>query len=218
MATLLELRSRLERTMGLYGAVPNTDVDAHMLDALNDALKGLARRRKWYWWLEEDASTLAGLSAGATSSTLPSDCTRIECILNPDEEVVAPKTPHRQLHYPDAIGDSTTDQTYAMGGISSATRLKTILWDPPLLDGGDYVLWYYRVPAALSDDTDEPDLPDEFHDYLYWRALHMLLLSDEERGHLLDRVKAEAIEVYRDMETAHARNIETLTRRIYAVP
>lgn len=218
MATLSELRTRLDYATGQYGAIPSTAVQAHMNYALNDALRGLARRRKWFWWLVEDTSTLAGLSSGTETSDMPSDIARVECILNPDGEPVEPKTPHRQLHYPEAIGKNTTTQTYAMGGINSATRVKSILWSPALLTGGDYVLWYYRVPADLTNDTDVPDLPDEFHDYLYWRALSMLHLTDEERGSIIDRAKAEALEIYADMEAAHARNIETLTRRIYAVP
>lgn len=215
MATLAELRTRLERTLGLYGAVPTTEVQGHTLDALNDALIGLARKRKWYWWLNKDTATLAALAAATTSSDMPTDLGHIECILDTKNEIIVPKTPHRQIHYPTAIGEGD-DLTYAMGGINSATRVKTILWVPAIITAGDYTLWYYRKPTALVVDTDEPDLPDEFHDYLYWRALHMLLLSDEERAALIDRVKAEAAEVYQSMVQDHSRNIETLSRRIFA--
>lgn len=215
MSTLAELRTRIERTVGLYGAVPTTDVQGHALDAINDALRGLARKRKWYWWLQEDNTTLAGLSASTETSEMPEGMGHIECILDPDGNTVEPKTPTIQRQYPITIGQGSK-QTYAMGGISSTTHVKTILWSPALLTGGDYALWYYRNPAALSSDSDEPDLPDEFHDYLYWRALSMILLSDEERATLIDRCKMEALEIYQSMEHDHARNIETLTRRIYA--
>jgi len=216
MSTLAELRTRITRTVGLYGAVPTTDVNGMALSCINDALMGLSRKRKWYWWLQKDTTTLASLAAATESSDLPSDLGRIEAILDPDGAVVAPKTPHRQIHYPTAIGDGS-NQTYAMGGISSTTRVKTILWVPPVLSGGDYVLWYYRKPKLLSADSDEPDLPEEFDDYLYWKSLTMILLADEERGHLIDRAEGKAAEVYREMEADHARNIETLSRRIYAV-
>lgn len=215
MATLAELRTRLERTMGLYGAVPSGDFQGHALDALNDSLRGLARTRKWYWWLTKDTTTLAGLSAGTETSNMPETLGRIEAILDPEGKQIEPKTPNRQIHYPEAIGAGSR-QTYAMGGISSATGVKTVLWSPALLTAGDYTLWHYRLPALLTADADEPDLPEEFHDYLHWRALTMLLLSDMERAALIDRCRAEAREIYLAMEQDHARNIETMSRRIYA--
>ena len=216
MSTLAELRTRLERSLGLYGAVPTANVQGQALDSLNDSLMGLVRKRKWYWWLEKDTTTLASLAAGTTSSDMPSDLGHIECILNSDSEPLSPKTPHRQIHYPEGIGEGT-EQTYAMGGYNSTTRRKTVLWSPAVLTAGDYTLWYYRIPTLLSADADEPDLPDEFHDYLYWRALQMLYLNDEERGQLIDHAKVEAMEIYQSMEQDHARNLETLNRRIYAI-
>jgi len=215
MSTLAELRTRLERSMGLYGSVPTTDIQGHALDALNDALIGLARRRKWYWWLEEDTSTLASLAAATETSTMPSDLGRIECIIDPEGNPVRPKTPVRQRKYPVGIGEGSY-QTYAMGGIDSSTHYKSILWSPALLVAGDYVLWYYRVPAKLSADSDEPDLPEEFHDYLYWRALSMLQHSVEERSHIMKWSRDEAATIFQEMEQQHARVIETLSRRIYA--
>ncbi len=215
--SLAELRTRIEQSMGLYGAVPSTDVQSHALFAINDALMGLARKRKWYWWLTKDTTTLASLAAGTETSNMPSDLGRIEYILDPDGAPIDAKTPNRQIDYQETISTGSI-QTFAMGGIGSSTRVKSILWSPALLTAGDYTLWYYRIPAALSADADEPDLPEEFHDYLFWRALSMLLLSDEERSALIDRCKAEAAEIYADMEASHARTIETLSRRIFATP
>jgi hypothetical protein len=216
MTTLAQFKTRIERNIGLFGAVPTTDIQGCILDSLNDALMGIARKRKWYWWLTQDITTLAGLSAANEASDLPSDCGHIECILDSDKAVLYPKTPHRQLQYPKGIGESTSRQTYAMGGINSATGVKTILWSPALLSAGDYTLWYYRLPTLLSSDTDEPDLPAEFHDYLFWNAMQFMLLAEEERASLIDRCKLEALEIYKSMEHDHARNIETLTRRIVA--
>ena len=218
MATLAELRTRLQRTMGLYGAVPEGDIEGHYLDCLNDALRSIGRKQKWYWWIAEDTTTLASLSAGTTTSNLPSGCRHIICVKDPDGYIVESKTVERQTFYPNKIGASSSKQTYAMGGIDSSTRVKTIIWEPALLSAGDYVLWYYRMPSDLSVDADVPDLPDEFHDYLYWRALMMVLHNDEERQHLYTEAEENANDILEDMKQDNARIIETLSRRIFATP
>lgn len=217
MATLATLRTRIERAIGLYGATPSASLQGMALDSINNALIGLARGRKWYWWLEKDETTLALLAAGTESTDLPADCGHIECIVNSDGEILEPKTPTRQLHYPEYIG-AGDKQTYAIGGYNSSTRRKTILWNPAVITGGDYTLWYYRIPALLSADSDQPDMPDEFHDYLFWRALQIMLIGDEERASVIAQAENQAQIIYKDMTLDHANGIETLTSRIYATP
>jgi len=215
MATLLEIRSRLERSMGKYGSVPTTSLQAQSRDAINNALIELSRRRKWYWWLTKDTTTLASLAASTESSDMPANLGRIECILNSGSKPLLPKTVNRQLHYPEGIGQGS-DQTYAVGGTNSVTLRKTVMWSPPVLSGGDYSIWYYRIPTRLAAEEDVPDLPEEFHDYLYWRAYKIMLQEDSDRSNLIQHAQSEAMAVYRDMESEHAKIIETLSGTIYA--
>jgi hypothetical protein len=199
----------------MYGAIPTADYQGMALDSINNALQELARERKWFWWLTEDDVSLAAVATDAKTSDMPANLGRIECILDSDGTPVAAKNASRQHKYPEAIGNSTT-QTYAAGGFNSTTRVKTVLWSPVIGKETDFKLWYYRMPALLSADTDIPDLPDEFHDYLYWRAFKMLMLADEERRTLMDSIDREAARIYQAMESEHARIIDTLSGTIYA--
>jgi hypothetical protein len=123
---------------------------------INDALKSRAMERKWPWLLSNE----------------------VTLTLEPNEQYAL-----------------LPSNYYAMHWVKNGNRLLTQL---PLTDrfdfsanydNGDYVIYgdrvhflnsniagplsmqYYKVPAELVDDTDEPDFPERFQMIVVWDAI-----------------------------------------------
>lgn len=105
----------------------------------------------------------------------------------------------------------TADHARQMADAAAATYnidppgVARIRFYPVIASSEAHTLYYYRIPQELVNDTDVPDLPPEFHDYLIWATRAAMLHGDEERAHLFQVADGMAD---RYLRTIRERNTE----------
>lgn len=93
---------------------------------------------------------------------------------------------------------------------------RTFRFVPAISVGGDATLYCYRKPDAITADTDEVDMPDEFIGYLHWIVRSKMLAFDEERSSMMKDAEDRASKYIRQMKAYSADELTTMKREIRA--
>jgi hypothetical protein len=175
-----ELRDAVRRNLGETEANadfwPSVDINAD----INEALTRFSREHPWPWLVTEgDVSILAGdetfdltesvdfnrnvsFLTTPTGSARPYLLTRISAAqgfaMRAATGTLTSARP--EWYYPLSTEDTSGDADFT-------TTLRLV---PVPSENLDIEYQYYRVPAALEDDTDTPDLPREYHMALAYYA------------------------------------------------
>lgn len=130
---------------------------------INDALKSRAMERKWPWTLSNEVSLI--LEPGETYALLPDNYFAMHWIKDPSSNRLLIQIPLVDRFNPDNMVDSflSSQGDYVVYG----DRIKFFNVAP----GATLTIQYYKAPAEMVDDTDEPDFPERFQNILIWDAV-----------------------------------------------
>ena len=131
---------------------------------INSALKNRAMERKWPFMLSDEV-TLTVL-AGETTVSLPTDFATMHWIKDSNNQLLL------QMPLENRFIDGWDDMTlYGRGDYVIYGSVIKFLTLEEGHSGYTFTCQYYKVPADLVDDADEPDFPTQFHDLLVWDAV-----------------------------------------------
>ena len=165
MANLIQLRRMVRNRIG----VSSTDQffrDDLIDDALNAAIVTFESERNWDWQLRV-ATITAPDSTGVLP--LPTDWKATRDLRSTDE--LAYVRPYELLDYRDEVG---TPQVYSHIGNTLEVR-------PLAAVGTTFKISYYRNATLLTEDADEPDLPDNGYPAIVAKAAHLCSIREDDR-------------------------------------
>lgn len=196
--TFLELVQKLGQESGTVADFSNpttvsgvTGREAHLVGWVQDAWRDIQlARERWGWMVGEFETTLTiGTSRYAASDL---GITRFDdWMFDPHDwrdsgltlyEDKADEGALRFFNYHEFRQFRLRGSTEALEGkptdFTVAPDRDLILWKVP---DKAYTLrgLYYKAPQELSADSDEPELPERFHDLIWMKALEKLALNDE---------------------------------------
>lgn len=163
--TFLELQNKVLALMDEEGDTGT--VLTNVKTFLNSALSNRAMERKWSFMLSDETTLSVG--AGVNTATLPADFNTMHWVKDSNNKLL------RQLPLEQRFTDSMIDaDNYVFkenGDYVIQGNTIRILSLNLAHTGTDYTIQYYRFPAEMVDDTDEPDFPTQFQDLLIWDAI-----------------------------------------------
>jgi hypothetical protein len=134
---------------------------------INSALKNRAMERKWPFMLSDETTITA--TAGELTIDLPADFATMHWIKDVNGRLM--KQLPLEQRFQDRWVDSDENAAYGYGDyVIYGTVIKFISLSSSH-GGTDFTCQYYKVPADLVDDADEPDFPSQFHDLLVWDSV-----------------------------------------------
>lgn len=163
--TFLELQNKVLALMDEEGDTGT--VLTNVKTFLNSVLQNRALERKWPFMLS--AETSLSVASGERTATVPADFNVMHWLKDSNNRLL------RQLPLEQRFSDSMIDADnfeYRENGdyVVYGTTIH-FLNLPTSHTGTTYTMQYYKFPAELVDDTDEPDFPTQFHDLLVWDAI-----------------------------------------------
>lgn len=130
---------------------------------LNSALSNRCMEKKWPFMLSAETTLTV---ASGNSTTLPADFNTMHWVKDSQDRLL------RQLPLEQRFTDTLTDwENSPWGDYVIYGNTITFLSLDPSQTGTEYTIMYYKFPAEMVDDTDEPDFPTQFHDLLVWDAV-----------------------------------------------
>jgi len=175
----LQLCQKVRRQGAVSGTGPASVLNqtgdyARIVEWVNDAWRFVQNERRWNWmW---DTTTLATVADQQTYSAA-SDCdflrSNAKCYKDSDgsrSEYWLTYMPYAEFH-----------RNYLKGSYdASAPKVITrspdgnLLLHPTPDDVYTVTYQYYRLPSDLSGNTDEPAMPERYHDLIVYKALQYL--------------------------------------------
>lgn len=153
---LAALRSALQLRLGLPSVGDGLLPAATQTAIINAALRDLCQERDWPWLV-----TSAALTFTSGDATVPSGFVRAR-------EVTINSRPAKYLPLTEFLAAQADRSVYAWTDIGTTIRLTPTPATAPTLP----VLYYVRAEPELTSDTDEPLLPEPYHDVLVARAAY----------------------------------------------
>jgi hypothetical protein len=133
---------------------------------LNEACRDIARATETL----RDIATISVTLPTTTTYNLPTDCIQVHNVeyTRTGENTIYPVQPSR-ISSAEAMGWTNQDtsgipQMYFTWGFSGSAQL--YLWPKPA-DAGTVTVWYYRLPAEATLDSDNLEIPEGWQDLLY---------------------------------------------------
>lgn len=163
MSTLVQLRTEV---LG-HGFAQNTYL-GRVNGYLNDALRIVARKVRHY---SEETEQAIVTVAGTASYPWPTDLGKLRSLRNKDDAVMLRRLSIRDID--EHLAVSGKPAGYAIYG--------TVVIVYPTPDSAyNLGLRYWRLPALMVADLDEPDLPDDYQRVLVYYALQRCYESEDD--------------------------------------
>lgn len=163
--TFLEIQNKVLSLMDESGDTGT--VLENVKTFINSALKNRAGERKWPFMLSDEATLT--VTAGETTVSLPADFNVMHWIKDEENRLLV-QLPLEQRFQDRMIDDQSLTQ-YGLGDYviyGSVVKFVTLSADHT---GRTFTIQYYKFPADLVEDTDEPDFPVQFHDLIVWDSI-----------------------------------------------
>lgn len=176
---------------------------------VRDAWFDLQRERQdWLWMRREfDAPVIPGFAAQSAGGMgivrfggwrLRADDGRTSLVLH--DHIRGHRTPLPILDWPAFRQvDSHPDAAHQRPQWASVAPDGSLTLSPIPDEAYRLTGWYRLSPQTLTADTDIPEMPDEFHEAIQWRALQRMALFDED---------IEMMQVYRQRAASIVIDIE----------
>lgn len=200
--TLTELRDCVRVRLG----VPDNDAfytNVVLTDIVNEAIQAMAMEADWPWL---GATTTFATVAGTQNYTPPSDWVRTK-LLTPDEcDSLVQMSLAEVREYGDAEGDRSIPRVYCEWG-------EQIILAPIPSDIFTITHDYIVEEPALSQDTDEPLMPRQFH----FGLVHFAAAAGHLRQNEVPRWEAEMKNYEKWISRMHdnkRRSTQTLRVRV----
>jgi len=160
MAQLTDLRDDVRTRLGL-SSDDGKATDAVVTDFINAALRQISIQLNWEWLYAQETITTVAAQASDTP-----DATWISSVaMNYKGSQVRYVSPSAFPRW--QARKSARPEVYTVMG-------KAVHWGPTPNAAYDIVHTFVSTETTLSDDTDEPDMPDWAIDYLIVTAAHIL--------------------------------------------
>jgi hypothetical protein len=172
-----ELKSEVFRRLNENETSPTFWAEADVEESLNEGLEELSDASEWY---EEYfvISLLTNLQYYDLRVLLPDTFLAPKRFFNQTTNQWLSPVALRELDY------HGTRQWETVTGEPQRTLLRGLwwlgFWPKQPSDSGKVKFYYSAIPPRMTEDTDEPGFPQEYHKYLIEYALYDLLAQDGE--------------------------------------